>query len=355
MQPQFIVNLKSQRNLVIDLIGKGQHLVYCYLRRKDSGPAPQGTPYYFGIASTAIRPFQPHRWTDQTGRKRLIPVPPDEKFIRVVDSLPSRGLAGEREQFFIARYGRKRFEGGILINSGKGGESGSFGNKVPARRIREWHHVKAAARDTGVSPSEWVQTPQHQKAAWRVFLKRNPEKLLSLRDYLDQHYQSYDESRQCLGWQEVGASEEEWSKLTKRQRKTALERFDKGQPWNEDARQNPAPEAVQRRIQNSALTRIRNGANDIGMPEDEYAAISAGRRYDIKIWLEKNPGKTWRDYPIYGQHIPKGAANKRMIAAAKQYDVDLLRYSSLSDAGRRSLRKRHKNGKRGEDLFRGLK
>ena len=341
--------------MVGQLVAQGQHIVYCYLRRKDSGTAPQGTPYYFGIASTAIRPYQPHYWNDHSGRKRSVPVPPDEAFIRVVDSLPTRQLAGLRERFFIARYGRKRFEGGILINSALGGDSGNFGNRIPSRRIREWQHVKTAARDAGVSPTEWVQIPQQQKAAWRAFHRRNPAKILTLREYLDQYYESYDESRQRTGWQEVGATEEEWSKLTKRQKKTALERFDKGQPWNEDARQNPTPEVVQRRIKNSASTRIENGANNLGMTVQQYESISKGKRYDIKVWLEANPDKSWEDYPVYGQQIPKGIDNKRMIAGAKKYGVKLSLYAALSDNGRRNLRKRYDRGKRGEDLFRGLK
>ena len=354
MKSLFVQNLKTQRDLVDLLIQQGHHIVYCYLRQKDSGTAPRGTPYYVGIASNSRRPYMPHQWTDANGRKRSIPLPPNEAYIRIIDSLPTRKLAGLREQFFIAHYGRKRFDGGILINSGLGGDSGSFGTKVPARRIREWPHIKIAAREAGVTPSEWMQIPLHQKSAWRSHLKRNPIKRISLREYLSDHYESYEESRQRLGWQEIGATEEEWLELSKRQRKTALKRFDKGQHWNEDARSNSAPDVVERRIKNSAATRINKGANNLGMTEEKYQSISAGKRYEIKIWLEEHPDKTWQDYPVYGQHIPKGVANKRMIAGAAKHGVDLKRYSSLSDSGRRSLRKRHANGRRGEDLFKGL-
>ena len=120
------------------------------------------------------------------------------------------------------------------------------------------------------------------------------------------------------------------------------------------ARSNPAPDVVELRIKNSVATRINKGAKNLGMTEEKYQSISSGKRYEIKIWLEEHPDKTWQDYPVYGQHIPKGISNKRMIAGAVKYGVDLKRYSSLSDSGRRSFRKRHANGKRYEALFQGL-
>lgn len=80
--------------------------VYCYLRAT-------GAPYYVGIASNARRPFGPH----SCGVPRKHP-----ERIRVM----RKGLSWEEacrwEQFYIARYGRKDNETGILCNRTDGGE-----------------------------------------------------------------------------------------------------------------------------------------------------------------------------------------------------------------------------------------
>ena len=51
----------SQRKKISAAIAAGKHIVYGYVRAKDSGTAKAGTLYYVGIASHAKRPFAPHK------------------------------------------------------------------------------------------------------------------------------------------------------------------------------------------------------------------------------------------------------------------------------------------------------
>ena len=273
----------------------------------------------------------------------------------MIDVLETREEAQEREQFFIARYGRRFLDpGGILHNRGLGGESGSYGNQLEAERIAEWVTIMAAAAEAGVSVEVWMDTPTNQKAAFNRHRRKYPELAMTLDVYVSEVYNSYEESRLRQGWKEVGATEEEWKRLTKRQRKTALQRHDKGQTWNKDARQNPPRELVEARIKNSAATRLERGARELGMPLEVYKELTNKTRYDIKKWLEANPGKTWDQRPKYGEQIPSGAGNKLMQAGAQKYGVELSLWASWSDRQRRNFRKRFNNGTRGEALWKDL-
>jgi len=114
--------LRTQKHLVEKHIAEGKHILYCYLRAKSSKTSGLGTPYYIGIASLAERPYMRHEWRDSTGRRRSVPVPKEEALIRIVDVLETREDAQQREQFFIAWYGRRLIdEGGILLNRSSGG------------------------------------------------------------------------------------------------------------------------------------------------------------------------------------------------------------------------------------------
>lgn len=347
--------LVSQKDLVKTLIGDGYHLVYCYLRHKDSKNGKAGSPYYVGLASDATRPYGKHEWTDSTGRKRRVPVPQNECLVRILDVLETREEAADREAFFVTRYGRRFVDAcGILLNRLAGGDNGGYGNRVPKRRRLNWQRIRDAADSAGVPVEVWLEVPGNQKAAFNAHRRRYPDQPITLDVFLSEVYNSYEESRLRLGWKEVGATEEEWNLLNKRQRTTALNRHDRGQAWNQDSRQNPPRELVETRIQNSARTRLVRGARSLGMPLEVYQSLSNKTRYEIKVWLEKNPGKTWDQRPKYGEQIPSGAENKRMQAGAEKYEVDLVIWAAMSDKHRRTYRKRYNDGKRGDALWKGL-
>lgn len=339
----------------MQVTSQGLHVVYCWLRSKTTTRAKAGSPYYIGIASNASRPYQKHEWKDHKGRTRKVVLPKDEALIRVIDVVETREEAQEREQFFIARYGRRfKDPGGILHNSGLGGESGSYGNQVEAERIAEWDSVKVSAAWAGVTPEAWVLIPLVQKAAYRGHRRRFPDAQITVDVFLAEIYENREDSRQRQGWKEVGAPEEEWKLLTNSQRKVALDRHDNGLPWNVDRRADQPREVVERRHQNSTAARLSRGAMELGMPLEVYEGLSRATRYDIKKWLKANPGKTWEQRPKQGEQIPSGAENKRMQAGAEKYGVELSLWASWPDRQRRNFRKRFNNGIRGEALWKGL-
>jgi len=97
--------------------------VYCYLRA-------DGRPYYVGIASTAVRPFERHG----CGVPRKTP-----ERVRLMRSELTWEEAGRWEQFYIARYGRKDVGTGILRNRTDGGDGilGYVHTEEAKRRIRQ--------------------------------------------------------------------------------------------------------------------------------------------------------------------------------------------------------------------------
>lgn len=344
--------LRSQRHLVEKHIADGKHIVYCYLRAKSSKTSRQGTPYYIGIASIVERPYMRHEWRDGTGRRRFIPVPKEEALIRIIDVLESREEAQQREQFFIAWYGRRLIEeGGILLNRSAGGESGSYGNKVPKRRIATWSYVKDSAAKLGISPQVYVHIPKPVKAAYAQYRLRYPDREVGIIEFQKTIYKPDCESRLRTGWKVVGATKEEWDKLTTSQKEVAFERHERGMPWDMDCRRNPNPETVRNRLQRSLRAKHMKGATSLGMPVEIYAGLTPNQRYEIKKWLAANPGARWDQKPKGNEARPKGRAHSGLISAANKYGVEIDLYASLSDSERRNLHRRYNRGRRGEELI----
>lgn len=345
--------LTSQRELVEKLIKEGKHIVYCYLRSKTSKTSPSGTPYYIGIASIAERPYMRHEWKDSTGRKRSIPVPKDEALIRIMDVLETRQDAQQREQFFISWYGRRLIdESGILLNRSSGGESGSYGNQVPRRRVATWSYVKETAARLGISPELYVHIPKPVKAAYAQYCMRYPNNEIGIMQFQETIYAPNSESRLRTGWRVVGALQEEWEMLSTSQKEVAFERHERGMPWDFDCRRNPNANDVKNRLEKSLRAKHTKGALSLGMPVDIYASLTPSQRYEIKKWLANNPGLTWDQKPKGKDARPKGSLHSGLLAASKKYGVDVNLYASLSDRERRNLHRRYNRGRRGEDLIR---
>ena len=108
--------------------------VYCYLRE-------DGSPYYVGIASQgqSKRPFQKHSYNAHT--------PTDQARVRLMRSGLTFDEAKNWEIFYIARFGRKDLETGILRNQTDGGE----GNLNPSEETR--FAIGSARRGVAVSDS----------------------------------------------------------------------------------------------------------------------------------------------------------------------------------------------------------
>ena len=344
--------LRTQKHLVEKHIAEGKHILYCYLRAKSSKTSGLGTPYYIGIASLAERPYMRHEWRDSTGRRRSVPVPKEEALIRIVDVLETREDAQQREQFFIAWYGRRLIdEGGILLNRSSGGESGSYGNRVPRRRVATWSYVKESAARLGISPDVYVHIPKLVKAAYSQYCSRYPDRGIGIIEFQNSIYKPDSESRLRTGWKLVGATKEEWDMLSTSQKEVAFERHERGAPWNLDCRRNPNTAVVKDRLEKSLRAKHTRGAAGLGMPVEIYASLTPNERYEIKKWLAANPGARWDQKPKGNEARPKGRNHSGMINAAKKYGIDIRLYASLSETERRNLHRRYNRGRRGGELI----
>ena len=107
--------------------------VYASLRKED------GTPYYIGLATQALRPIRQHH--------KCAPVPPvgERHRIRVLRSGLTRQEAVTWEVFYISRFGRKDLGTGILQNRTAGGE----GTAEPGPEARQRLSRLCTERMTG--------------------------------------------------------------------------------------------------------------------------------------------------------------------------------------------------------------
>jgi hypothetical protein len=109
------------------------HIVYGYLRAKDSGTGKAGSPYYIGIGSSHTRAFAQHTRGGKDSRYHNVPVPKNEALVRQFGVFKTRAEAAAREQALIAQYGRKGLDpGGTLLNRTLGGE-GVLGHRHTAQ------------------------------------------------------------------------------------------------------------------------------------------------------------------------------------------------------------------------------
>lgn len=162
MDQSLLGRLRSQRDLMRGSVQGGAHLVYGYLRAKDSGTAKAGTPYYIGIANNSRRPFRPHLRGGRVRRFLDVPVPTDDRLVRLFGCFATRAEAAKREQQLIARYGRKGLDrGGILLNRTLGGDTGTLGVPCPPERkariaAKHARRVQVAAEKHGFTREQWL-------------------------------------------------------------------------------------------------------------------------------------------------------------------------------------------------------
>jgi hypothetical protein len=186
-----ISKLKSQKELMKKNSEGEQHIVYGYLRAKDSGTGKAGSPYYIGIGNSHTRAFERHARGGKTRRFHDVPVPKDEALVRQFGVFPTRAAAAKREQELIARYGRKGIdEKGVLLNRTLGGE-GTTGRKATAaqraritRANKESLSVRTQSRAEsitvnnanlyGIDVDRYTALSQKEKTAMRNFVNTNP-------------------------------------------------------------------------------------------------------------------------------------------------------------------------------------
>ena len=229
-----ISKLKSQRELMKKNSEGGQHIVYGYLRAKDSGTAKAGSPYYVGIGSSHERAY------NVAGHKsHRIPVPKNESLIRQFGTFPTRAEAAKREQELIARYGRKGTDkGGILLNKSIGGEESALGAKRSLSTRKK--NSEAAKKRNAI---------EHLKAQREAASKEKAAKL--------------------------GIPWSKYEKMTLGERATAADRVRRGESW--DGPLVSQRERSQRRVE----ARQRNYAKEIGIPYELWSTFEKKRRNTI--------------------------------------------------------------------------
>lgn len=304
-----ISKLKSQKELMKKNSEGEQHIVYGYLRAKDSGTAKAGSPYYVGIGDKHTRAYTKHR-----NKRHDVPVPADQRRIRQLAVAKDRAEAERIEKALIKHYGRQRIDkGGILLNRSPGGGTGPLGTKRTgeARLANALRQAGEAVR-YGMTPEEWIKTPLSKRNALKAYLARHPE--VSAKDYL------------------AGKYVREVSTAAGRDRQVKAAKV-------------------------AAANKRAQAASDYGVPFSQYEKMTQRERGAMKTWVKKNPGKTGVDYLAHkatGARKPSAETMRRKMEAAAKFGVSYDVWKDLTPGQREMIRKRFKKGKRGVALLEGL-
>lgn len=304
-----ISKLKSQKELMKKNSEGEQHIVYGYLRAKDSGTAKAGSPYYVGIGDKFTRAYEKHSRGSKGNRLHDVPVPKDEALIRQFGTFPTRAGAAKREQDLIARYKRKGIDdGGILLNRSSGGDSSALGSKR--------------------SPAQKKSLSSAKREAAR---KRRADYARSL-----------------------GISEGRYEKLTSGRRRLFKKRIEEG------VSPGDALKVAEARKEDVARGGIRTArsAEKLGLTVEELTSLSEKEKGSMSMWVKRNPGKTGKDYLNSRERIKAGqqerTAKAKKQAAADKYNIPLETWLKLSVLQRATVAKRYVRGKRGAALLEGI-
>jgi hypothetical protein len=304
-----ISKLKSQKELMKKNSEGEQHIVYGYLRAKDSGRGKAGSPYYVGIGNTADRPFASHKRGKIPRPLHDVPVPKDQSLVRQFGVFQTRAEAEAREKALIRQYGRQGIDAPRngrkpqLLNRQSGGGRGSLGLKVP-KPVVERRAVASArgrlemgARQAGVAADDWAKIPARERRMFSNW-RRKQQGPATYADFLN---------RQTKG------------------------------------------DGLQDRL---AM---------LGLTERQYNSLSGVERRRMANWLRTHPGKTGADYlaaKSRGDVTHGGIADAERLAraqkAAAKYGVSVSDWLKLTPQQVKNVAKRYARGKRGAALLEGL-
>jgi len=265
----------------VDFKAVAEHgaFVYCYLRSTDL------TPYYVGMASISVRPFQRHSCN----------IPANCSLIRVLRSGLSWDEALQWEMTFIRHYGRKDTGTGILRNLTDGGEGvlGMIHTAETKQILREKctldrfndersEELAEELEDAGViAASTYMAMSYKDRQAFRKYLDRNPE-----------------------------GTHQQW--------------------------ENNSPSEYAKR---GARGREVRAAEKWGVPIDVWDTFSEADRTAVKAYIKRNPSKTHRDWLDRKGSRELGPADRRnSLRAAKRWGVTVDDWCSLSARERSAFR-----------------
>lgn len=315
-----ISKLKSQKELMKQNSEGEQHIVYGYLRGKDSGSGKAGSPYYVGIGNSYTRAYREHRRGGRRSTAHNVPVPKNEALVRQFGTFSTRAAAAKREQELIARYGRKGVdEKGILLNRSIGGESSSLGVKRSEATKRR---VGASSRGRRWSAEQKARLAEQQKGRLRT-------------------------GRTTAMAQRLGVDPALYSNATPAERRLIRERIASGVS-PADAVKN-----LNRAGKGPGYARRADSAARYGLEAKDLEGISNAQLQLVRKRFDQGVrGKAQLLAPPQGKGALAPATEQHLI---NKYQIPLDEWRQLTKRQKQALAARYSRGDRGEDLWGGLK
>jgi hypothetical protein len=294
------------------------HIVYGYLRAKDSGTGKAGSPYYVGIGNSHTRAFQQHTRGGKSSKMHNVPVPKNEALVRQFGVFKTRAEAAAREQALIAQYGRKGLDpGGTLLNRTLGGE-GALGSKRTAAQKRR---IGDSSRGR-----QWTAEQKARHAAAQQGVKRT--------------------TRTANVAAKLGVDPDFYSNATPAERRLIRERISSGV---------------------SPVEAVKN-LDRAGKGPGYRAQQDAAKRYGISI--EKMQSLDYNQRQLANNRYNQGLRGDALFAPPEKkgtlsanteqhlidkYQIPLAEWLQLSRRQRVVVAVRYQRGGRGDDLWGGLK
>ena len=294
-----ISKLKSQQEEMKRNSEGEQHVVYGYIRSKDTRYGKAGSLYYVGIADEGgRRPFAPHRQGIHG-----VPVPKDKRQIRQLAVAKTRAEAERIEIALIAREGRipVRGEAGIgttgrrgLLNKSPGGGTGNLG-------VRLSNDAKARLSETAL--------PRMKASAARI-----------------------------------GVPFDVYEKMSDTERRKVTARYKRGLRGAEllkdqTGRRSGGPEDL----------RLKNAVEKYEIPFDVWSSFSSDQRAVVSSRYRR--GRRGADLT---KDLEPGGISPKVVAAAEKMGVTPEFWMKLEAKERQRLSLRYSRGKRGAALFEGI-
>jgi hypothetical protein len=335
-----INRLKSQKEEMKRNSEGEAHIVYGYLRAKDSGTGKAGSPYYIGIGNSYARAFN---------KNHAVPLPKNEALIRQLGVFKTRAEAAAREQALIAQYGRKGMDpGGTLLNRSAGGDASGYGSRRTEQQKRNIRNAKLAqaAKAAGVPLDIYSSLTTRQRAAMTTWRIKNPGQ--SAMDWIKLNQKqggargAYSARKVATKAQELGIDADLYASLTQSERHNFAS-------WRN---RNPGKsiESYLAAKQSGLQPRELQSAAKFGIAPDAWSKLSVDHRRVVGLRYRR--GKRGDDLL---KHLDGDSEiSPRDKAMASKYGIEIDKWLSLPNAQRRLVTSRYSRGVRDDALLKNL-
>lgn len=336
-----ISKLKSQKELMAKNSEGDNHVVYGYIRKKDTRYGKAGSLYYVGIADDGgKRPYVKHR-----SGLHGVPVPKDKRQVRQLAVTKTRAEAERIEIALIAREGRIPVKGkaGVgttgrrgLLNKSLGGGKGNLGSKMPKELALRIERTKAekAAKKFGITADEWMRLGTKEKSSvyhrYRTG-RRGKELLVSSEKLTDPRLEA--------AAKKYGTSTEEWAKLSAKERGKVSDRYADGMRGKDLFKKESL----------HGKQALKESAEKYGMSLESWSSLSDKERQKINVRY----GRGVRGKDLFADELAS-SNNAKIALAAKKHGVSVEVWSALTPKIKQQVKSRYNRGKRGADLWKGI-